>query len=124
MVESTLYLVHALHCIPEKLPLRSTKGSANILASLLTRRFLIIQNTVRLERNVRIFQFSFWKVFIQGGNIHSLKENTCGTRGFEELLIFKKLYFLNFHIDLLLCVMIIADDFDFPFLYFIEQEQC
>ena len=23
---------------------------------------------------MRIFQFSFWKVFIQGGNIHSLKE--------------------------------------------------
>ena len=44
--------------IPERLPLRSIKGSANILANIPTQRFLVIQNTVSLARNVRIFQLS------------------------------------------------------------------
>ena len=47
----------------------------------LTRRFSIIQNTLRLARNARIFQSSFWKVFIQGRNIrqHAWNSRPCGT---------------------------------------------
>ena len=114
MVESMLYLVHALHYILGKLPLRSTKDSTNILASHPTQRSLTIQSTVKLVKNVKISQSSSWKVSIQGENIHSLRESICGTPGFEELSIYKKLCFpddialiLLFLLGMLLIILIL-----------------